>query len=269
MEDNCVVSILCATYNHEKYIRQTIESFLAQRTYFNFEILVHDDASTDGTADVIRQLASEYPDKIFPIFQAENQYSKGVVVLDVLLKNAKGKYVAICEGDDYWTDPYKLQMQVEWLENHPDYSSCVHNTKVINCENESEYLYNRKDSEDRDFTLEDVLLHGVGQTFHTSSMLVRMRYFSHKPAFYYISMTQHIGDFPMAIWFAINGKIRFINKTMSVYRQFSAPSSWSVRIREASFIENRLVTGIEMFEAVKSYIKQKFDAPYIYIYIYN
>ena len=122
-----VVSICCATYNHAPYIRQCIDGFVMQKTNFPFEILIHDDASTDGTQDVIREYATKHPDLIKPIYQKENQYSKGVKVsLTYNYSRAKGKYVALCEGDDYWIDPYKLQKQVDFLESHPDYVMCSH-----------------------------------------------------------------------------------------------------------------------------------------------
>lgn len=253
MEEKCMVTILCPAYNHEKYIRQTLESFLAQKTDFKFEILVHDDASTDGTADIIREIAAKYPDVVFPTFQVENQYSKGAVIMDILLPNARGKYVALCEGDDYWSDNDKLQLQVDWLENNPEYSACVHNTVMLNCESGTETLYNPSDSEDRDFALSDVI-GGIGKVYHTSSVVTKIEYFKDMPDFFYISAQHRVGDQPRAIWYAINGKIRFMSRKMSVYRQFSAPSSWSVRVREASYVENRLLGAIEMFKAIKKYV---------------
>lgn len=117
-----LVSICCITYNHEKYIRDAIESFLMQETNFPFEIIIHDDASTDKTADIIREYEKKYPELIKPIYQTENQYSKGVKInLEFNFPRAKGKYIALCEGDDYWTDPNKLQIQVAFLEENPDY----------------------------------------------------------------------------------------------------------------------------------------------------
>lgn len=116
-----LVSICCITYNHEKYIRDSIESFLMQETNFPFEIIIHDDASTDKTADIIREYEKKYPELIKPIYQTENQYSKGIRVSLLTYKKSRGKYIAFCEGDDYWTDPLKLQKQVTFLEENPDY----------------------------------------------------------------------------------------------------------------------------------------------------
>ena len=122
-----VVSICCVAYNHVHFIRQCLDGFVMQKTNFPFEVLIHDDASTDGTQDIIREYEAKYPDIIKPIYQKENQYSKGVrVSLVYNYSRVRGKYVALCEGDDYWTDPYKLQKQVDFLEAHPDYVMCSH-----------------------------------------------------------------------------------------------------------------------------------------------
>lgn len=122
-----LVSICCTTYNHVNYIRQCLDGFVIQKTKLPIEILIHDDASTDGTQDIIREYEAKYPNIIKPIYQKENQYSKGVKVSLVYnYSRAKGKYIALCEGDDYWTDPYKLQKQVDFLESHPDYVVCSH-----------------------------------------------------------------------------------------------------------------------------------------------
>ncbi|MDG6881122.1 Chondroitin polymerase [Phocoenobacter uteri] len=116
------VSVITLAYNHEKYIHQCLEGVISQNTNFKFELLIHDDASTDKTADIIREYEAKYPDIIKPIYQIENQYSKGGDIgRRFIYPKAKGKYIAICEGDDYWIDPLKLQKQVDFLENNPDY----------------------------------------------------------------------------------------------------------------------------------------------------
>ena len=116
------VTVCCTTYNHEAYLRDAIEGFLMQETDFPFEIIIHDDASTDGTAKIILEYEKEYPRLIRTIIQSENQYSKaGLINPRFVFPEAQGKYLALCEGDDYWTDPGKLQKQVTFLENNPDY----------------------------------------------------------------------------------------------------------------------------------------------------
>lgn len=127
-----LVSICTLVYNHEPYLRECFDGFVMQKTNFAFEILVHDDASTDGSADIIREYTAKYPHLFKPIFQIENQYSKGGKILStILFPRAKGKYIALCEGDDYWTDPLKLQKQVDYLESHPDYVMCSHMYKIF------------------------------------------------------------------------------------------------------------------------------------------
>lgn len=117
------VSICCLTYNHSDFIRSCLDGFLNQKTNFRFEVLIHDDASTDDTQQVIKHYAIDYPEIIKPILQRENQYSKygGGINVKYNFPRAKGKYIAMCEGDDYWLDPYKLQKQVDFMEQNPDY----------------------------------------------------------------------------------------------------------------------------------------------------
>ena len=134
-EKEILVSICCVTYNHESFIRQCLDGFLMQKTNFEFEILIHDDASTDGTDGIIREYEQKYPDIIKPIYQTENQYSKGIKISTTYtFPRAKGKYIALCEGDDYWTDPYKLQKQVDFMEENPEYSLCCHRYRIYNQE---------------------------------------------------------------------------------------------------------------------------------------
>lgn len=130
-DETLMVSIKCFTFNHEKYIRETLEGFIMQKTKFRFEAIVHDDASTDGTVEIIREYAEKYPNIIKPIYEIENQYSKkDGSIIKIMYNACKGKYIATCEGDDYWTDPYKLQKQVDFLETHPDFVMCSHNYQI-------------------------------------------------------------------------------------------------------------------------------------------
>lgn len=131
-----LLAIRCLVYNHESYLRQCLDGFVKQKTNFRFVAIVHDDVSTDNSAAIIREYADKYPDIIKPIFEIENQYSKHDGSLQRIMNKAiddiGAKYVAYCEGDDYWTDELKLQEQVDFLESHPDYSMCCHGADVLN-----------------------------------------------------------------------------------------------------------------------------------------
>ena len=107
--NNIKVSICCVTYNHENFLRQCLDGFVMQKTNFQFEILVHEDASTDGTEEIVKLYEEKYPNLFRCVYQSENQFLKQNTLVNILFKMAKGKYIALCEGDDYWTDPYKLQ----------------------------------------------------------------------------------------------------------------------------------------------------------------
>lgn len=142
-EINPLVSICCITYNHEKYISDAIESFIMQKTSFPVEIIIHDDASSDNTTNIIREYEKKYPELFTCIFQKENQYSKGIrgIAAQFTFLLARGKYIALCEGDDYWTDPYKLQKQVDFLEANSDYG-VVHGNCNIYIEKNNKWIYN-------------------------------------------------------------------------------------------------------------------------------
>ena len=217
-----MVSVFCLAYNHEKYIRDALEGFVNQKTNFNFEVLVHDDASTDGTQKIIKEYANRYPDIIKPILQTENQYSKGVRIGNVfLIPKAKGKYIAYCEGDDYWTNENKLQIQVGFLEQHNDYSACVHNTRIIDCRNHEDIsIY---PNEEMDIKTERLLYEG-SICFHTSSLLFRKKYYSFPEEF----RLKKVGDYPRGIYLSLCGKIHYFPQIMSIYR-YGADNSWTVR----------------------------------------
>lgn len=130
-----LVSICCLTYNHAPFIQKCLDGFLMQKTTFPIEILIHDDASTDGTDEIIKEYTRRYPNVIFPLFEEENKYSHGYAgKMDIEFNylRAQGNYIAYCEGDDYWTDPYKLQKQVDFMESKPDCSVCFTRTKHLN-----------------------------------------------------------------------------------------------------------------------------------------
>ena len=131
-----LVSVYMITYNHAPWIEKAIRSIMSQITDFEYKLYVHDDASTDGTTEIVKRLSEEFPDKIMAFFEEENQYSKGVKITRTIISpHFKGKYIASCEGDDYWVDQYKLQKQVDYMESHPDCTLCFSNAIIVDTEN--------------------------------------------------------------------------------------------------------------------------------------
>lgn len=217
------VSVYCLVYNHELYLESALEGFINQKTDFEYEVFVHDDASTDQSRKIIEEYAKRYPHIIKPIFQKENQYSKGVKILSTyILPKMTGKYIAVCEGDDYWIDQMKLQSQVDFLDNHPEYVACVHNTRKMNMRTGKtcEMYFHEKDD---DLTFSDVV-QGGSCSYHTSSLMYRMEYAENRPDFF--KKAKRFGDYPLAIYLSLSGKIRFLNKVMSIYR-VETNSSWT------------------------------------------
>lgn len=155
--NECMISIVCITYNHARFIDDAIVSFLKQETTYSFEIIIHDDASTDNTRDVIEHYKEKYPNLIKVILQTENQYSKGNKPLDICFSMAKGKYIAICEGDDFWCDVKKLNKQVGFLEVNPEYIISCHNAFIIDENNNKINSSKLTSSQMRDFSSEELI----------------------------------------------------------------------------------------------------------------
>lgn len=158
---NPLVSIVCITYNHEPYLRQALDGFLMQKCDFPFEIVLAEDCSTDGTREICREYAVKYPDVIHHVWSENNI---GAVENEArAIRAAKGKYIALCEGDDYWTDAQKLQKQVDFMESHPEYSVTFHRYKIhyddtdIWQEDNAGWLFEGKDIEGVDITIEQTL----------------------------------------------------------------------------------------------------------------
>lgn len=224
-----MVSVYCLAYNHEKYIRKTLEGFVTQKTNFKYEVIIHDDASTDKTTDIIKEFAGNYPELIIPIYQTENQYSKKVPISKTFIHPlCRGKYIAICEGDDYWCDSTKLQMQVDYMEAHPKCSMCVHDTLLINEDGSSRESTINGSKKDIDYHAGKVIRAGGGAFFQTSSFLAKAEIIKNRPDLFTI---KGIGDYPMCIYAAVNGYVHYIGKVMSCYR-IGGENSWSKKMKE-------------------------------------
>lgn len=167
-----IVSVCVITYNHCNYIRQCLDGILMQQTNFSFEIIVNDDCSTDGTAEIVKEYESKHPQLFKVTYQTENQYSKGVrgMFPRFCFPRARGKYIALCEGDDYWTDPLKLQKQVDFLEMHQDYVMTSHKCSVYN-ETLKQYVSENSSEEDVSYSMKDLL--GGKWYYQTLSILFR------------------------------------------------------------------------------------------------
>ncbi len=221
-----LVSICCITYNHEDYIRDAIESFLMQETDFSFEIVMHDDASTDTTADIIREYEKKYPDIIKPIYQTENQYSKGKRVVLFALKAASGKYIALCDGDDYWIDPLKLQKQITAMEKHPEcYISFHPAIQRFVDEIRDDEILGLHSSKNTIFSMEEVIL-GGGGFMHTGSIVLNKLVLPRILSFFDIAKEASIGDYYIQMLGAEHDGALYLNDVMSVYRS-GVPGSWS------------------------------------------
>jgi glycosyltransferase involved in cell wall biosynthesis len=211
------VSVITITYNQEEFIRQTLDSILAQKTNFDYEVIVADDASTDKTADIIREYAHVHP-SIRPIIRKQNI---GAVnnCKDAFTK-AKGEYIALCEGDDYWINDMKLKTQVQFLDTHLDYDISFHKTRVIYENGEEETVdYPMRNTR---FTIKELIVENFIQT---NSVMYR-----NKNNYINLSITPFPFDWYLHLYHAANGKIGFINKTMSVYRKHEGGLWWNNKL---------------------------------------
>jgi len=228
-----LVSIACTTYNHVNYIHNAIEGFLMQKTTFPFEIIIHDDASIDGTNQIIKEYELKHPNLIFPVYQKENQWSRGVkrILITFVFPNCKGKYVAFCEGDDYWTDPYKLQKQVDFLEENGDYGLVHTDYNIFNeADKNLKIISSYHKSTNKIIPVGKVLKELIRSNFiATVTVVARKQYIEQ-----YINnmpiknIFKHIqGDYPLWLFIASQTSIGYINSTTSSYRVLEVSLSHS------------------------------------------
>lgn len=233
-----LVSINCITYNHAPYIKDALDSFLMQETDFDFEILIHDDASTDGTQEIIKEYEKKYPDVIKPVYQTENQHAKGVKlpeIVDFNHKRALGKYIAFCEGDDYWTDSRKLQKQFDIMEKNPAYSLCTHAANIVD-------LDKNKTGEHRPYQYScevplQAYIRRKDKFFATDTIFYRKKDILDMPQFFFDAI---VGDVPLMTILGFRGKIYYIDEYMSEYR-VGSKDSWTVKMRKEFEDKNKQI----------------------------
>ena len=212
---NNMVTVICATYNHEKYIKEALDGFLKQKTSFAVEYIIRDDASTDHTADILREYENKYPGFFTVIYEKENQWNKGIIPYfsQKVILETKSKYVAFCEGDDYWCDENKLQKQVDLMEKNSNASFCVHANYELN-DKTGKLKEKHPFIKDGFLSVEDVMLEPYGMPA-TCSMLMRTSMIKQYPIY---DLVCPVGDRNRRMFLIDKGPALYIDEAMSVYR---------------------------------------------------
>lgn len=244
-----VVSVFNWVYNHVDYIRESIESILVQKTTFPIEIIIHDDASNDGTADIIKEYERKYPHLFRNILHTENQWSQGKSVMTPLFEKPKGKYLALTHGDDYWTDPHKLQKQVDFLETNPKYSSSITLFNVLETDTIKPY-YNPIFKIKNEFNTKDIIENWFTQT---ATLVFKKEILNNLPEFYNFYQI----DFTLLLLISLNGNIKLIPEFCSVYRNHNNGIS-----KQASTLDNDLKLYYKrklMFQKFNDFTQYKYE----------
>lgn len=250
-EDEIKVSILCLCFNHGDLIKKALDGFVMQETNFKYEIIVHDDASTDCSVEILRQYEKEYPSLFNNIYQQKNQYSQGVDIIGALMKPyAKGKYIAICEGDDYWTDKNKLQRQVDFLDANEEYSLCVHKCTQLTLTDLAEEEIPCQDKE-YDPSVEEIIMRGGGY-FPTCSIMFRSSVDVKR------GWGEGIcGDYRIFLNCAMSGKVRYMSENYAVHT-YLHPGSWSCMVqknKEKYYVfRKKLIESLKLLDNDTGYV---------------
>lgn len=261
LQNEVIVSVCCLTFNHSKFITACLDGILMQQCSFKFEILIHDDASTDGTREIVEAYQKKYPEIIKPYFQTENQWSKGVRGMNFHFNfsRAKGKFIAVCEGDDFWTDPLKLQTQVMFLIDNPAYAMIFHNADLL-IDNKIEINQSFSKIENRDYSQIEVFKNWI---VPTASMCFKKEVIEDSN---YVAMHSEkdliYGDNILLVTSAHIGKLRGISDIMSIYRKHSAGVSYTVdrKVVEALNRQNTLFAKYfpNLADTAKDLIRERY-----------
>lgn len=251
-----MVSVICLAYNHEAKIKAALEGFVSQKTNFLFEVIIHDDASSDKTADIIREYEQKYPHIIKPIYQVENQYSKGVdIIHQYMLPKARGKYYALCEGDDSWINQHKLQKQFDYMEAHPQCMLCGHRAKYqstdglkwISPTGEVASDYFPLQNESRNYSVDDLVREGGG-SIATASFFMRRKVLENQPF-----RSDLFGDYQLTMFAAILGECHCLQDVMSVYNYSNNGSFSKTFLQNKEFRIQVNQTFIDLLKSIDEY----------------
>ncbi len=245
------ITVVLMTYNQEKYIKQSLDSILCQQISVDFDILVHDDCSEDKTYEILSEYQRKYPNKIKIIHQETRKFlidGFNMMIYKYVVPNINSKFIAYCDGDDYWCDPLKLKKQYEFMRSNPDYSMCFHSAYQLMQNNEfsSKWFIGKEG----DIDMSDLINDKPGVCVATSSIFLKSEIFKDfsdwRKAF-------SVEDVPMYMTAAIHGKIHRLPDVMCVYRQFST-GSWSSQNRESN--ERLISHRKKMIENIKYFDKE-------------
>lgn len=256
-ESSPLLAIKCLAYNHEPYIRQCLDGFIMQKTDFPFIAIVHDDASTDKTADIIREYAEKYPDIIKPIFEKENQYSKHDGTIRRKMNAAipeSVKYIAMCEGDDYWIDSYKLQKQVDCLKANPDCSFCTTAAQLVDSKLKKIGVATMS-SRISYFGMKDAI-QGYGHKASTPSFVFKSELYRNPlPNFMIIAPC---GDYTLPILGCLYGRIVNIPDETCVHRVLSKGSMTESWIKDFAKREKYNIKFEKMLDEIDVYTQKQY-----------
>lgn len=264
--NEALVTIVCTVFNHEKYIEKAIKGFLMQRCSFKYIVYIQDDCSTDNSAEIIKDYEKRYPDIIKGYYLNENIYSQGISPLFNLIEKVNSKYIAVCEGDDFWIDEYKLQKQIDFLEKNNDYVATYHNVKCIdvinNVEKESK-MYPFEKS--HDCTIEDaknLKLNGQTASLVCKNIFMKM---SNEEKKSYNECTAN-GDVKMSVTFCYLGNVHYFSDVMAIHPRYFEGDSWTAKTHNKNlsmFQYNSIIT-------INKYIKDVFnDCIYVDVLMTN
>ncbi|MEQ8653025.1 MAG: glycosyltransferase [Kiloniellales bacterium] len=205
-----MVSVVLVTYNHEAYLKEAIESIIAQKTRFNFEIIISEDCSTDSTRDIVESYVSTYPKAIRALYSKENLNTNEVTTRAI--RAARGKYIAFLDGDDYWTDPRKLQLQVRAMQQDPELSITYHNARQVDADGKD---LGKLQVRPETFEVYDLRSMLMCNPIPGASPLIRAKALQDIPAWFH---DFDIGDWPLYLIAAQHGLIQYLDRIMCVYR---------------------------------------------------
>ena len=246
--NNPKISVIVTVYNHERYLQQCLDSILSQKTQYPFEIIVHDDASTDMSPSIIREYYNRYPTIIVPILQTINQYSQHIgIVATYIIPRIRGQYIASCEGDDYWVSNDKLEIQCNYMLSHPECALCFH---------KAEMTYNGKNIGyiapfNKDCAVDPyAVIAGGGGYMSTNSMMSRVQDYTTAREMDFFKNAP-VGDAPLQAYLATSGTIFYFNRVMSAYRTMSE-GSWSQSMANAP-VEHTIALNSSLIEMYNSF----------------